>query len=118
MDLLGRIKAVHSYSKLSGRAFAIKCGIRQQTLDNQLKEQRAISLDTVIGVCKAYPEFSRDWLLLGEGEMFKAQPKEDERISKLIDTIAMMQDAINSKADTISYLNQRIRQLEIQLGTL
>lgn len=50
--------------------------------------------------------------------MFKAQPKEDERISKLIDTIAMMQDAINSKAETISYLNQRIRQLEIQLGTL
>lgn len=117
MNLRDRIKTVHSYSNLSERAFALKCGLKQPTLGKQLKGQRAISLDTIIGVCTAYPEFSRDWLLNGEGDMFKTQPKEDERINKLIDTITLMQDTINKKAETIAYLTEHIKQLEIQLKT-
>lgn len=116
MELIDRLKAVVSYAKLSDRAFALRCGLKQPTLDKQLKGLRSISTETIVAVCTSYPEISRDWLLMGEGDMLKSQSKEMERINKLVDTIATLQDTINSKDDTIAALNERIKQLESQLG--
>ena len=112
--MISRIKDIIKLSGLSDRAFALKCGINQQTLFNQLKGIRAISLDTVICICKTFPEISRDWLLLGEGDMFKSQSRETERINKLVDTIATLQESINAKSETIAILNDRIKQIENQ----
>ena len=112
--MISRIKDIIKLSGLSDRAFALKCGINQQTLFNQLKGIRAISLDTVISICKTFPEISRDWLLLGEGDMFKSQSRETERINKLVDTIATLQESINAKSETIALLNDRIKQIENQ----
>ena len=112
--MISRIKDIIKLSVLSDRAFALKCGINQQTLFNQLKGIRAISLDTVISICKTFPEISRDWLLLGEGDMFKSQSRETERINTLLDTITTLQEAINAKSETIALLNDRIKQIENQ----
>jgi transcriptional regulator with XRE-family HTH domain len=112
--MISRIKDIIKLSGLSDRAFALKCGINQQTLFNQLKGIRAISLDTVISICKTFPEISRDWLLLGEGDMFKSQSRETERINTLLDTITTLQEAINAKSETIALLNDRIKQIENQ----
>ena len=112
--MISRIKDIIKFSGLSDRAFALKCGINQQTLFNQLKGIRAISLDTVISICKTFPEISRDWLLLGEGDMFKSQSRETERINTLLDTITTLQEAINAKSETIAILNDRIKQIENQ----
>ena len=112
--MISRIKDIIKLSGLSDQAFALKCGINQQTLFNQLKGIRAISLDTVISICKTFPEISRDWLLLGEGDMFKSQSRETERINKLVDTIATLQESINAKSETIAILNDRIKQIENQ----
>ena len=112
--MISRIKDIIKLSGLSDRAFALKCGINQQTLFNQLKGIRAISLDTVISICKTFPEISRDWLLLGEGDMFKSQSRETERINKLVDTIATLHESINAKSETIAILNDRIKQIENQ----
>ena len=112
--MIDRIKDIIKLSGLSDRAFALKCGINQPTLFNQLKGIRAISLDTVISICKTFPEISRDWLLLGEGDMFKSQSRETERINKLVDTIATLQESINAKSETIAILNDRIKQIENQ----
>ena len=115
MDLHDRLNAIVSYTKLSDRAFAIKCGLKQPTLDKQLKRLRSVSADTIIAVSKNFPEISRDWLLLGEGDMFKSQSREMERINTLLDTITTLQEAINAKSETIAILNERIHQLENQL---
>ena len=112
--MISRIKDIIKLSGLSDRAFALKCGINQQTLFNQLKGIRAISLDTVISICKTFPEISRDWLLLGEGDMLKSQSREMERINTLLDTITTLQEAINAKSETIAILNDRIKQIENQ----
>ena len=112
--MISRIKDIIKLSGLSDRAFALKCGINQQTLFNQLKGIRAISLDTVISICKTFPEISRDWLLLGEGDMLKSQSREMERINTLLDTITTLQEAINAKSETIALLNDRIKQIENQ----
>lgn len=118
MDALTRLKDVLNYSGLSVRAFALKCGISQPTLDKQLKGLRGISFDTMVSVLYAFNEISAEWLMRGVGEMLiNPQPKsaELERIEKLIDTITTLQDTINIKNETISLLNDKIKQLENQL---
>ncbi|MDE6803400.1 MAG: XRE family transcriptional regulator [Muribaculaceae bacterium] len=113
MDLVERLKAIISYTDFSDRAFAIKCGIKQPTLDKQLRRLRAVSIETILAVCTTFPEISVEWLMKGEGNMLKSQNKEDtERMLKLLDTIATLQATINAQSDTINVLTERIKQLE------
>lgn len=116
MDILSRLREILQYSGLSVRAFAIKCGISQTTLDKQIKGLRSVSLETVLSILYAYPEISSEWLLHGEGDMFKTATTDinAERVMKMVDTINTLQDTINSKDDTIALLNKRIKQLESQ----
>ncbi len=113
--MIDRIKDIIKFSGLSDRAFALKCGINQPTLFNQLKGIRAISLDTVLSIYKTFPDVSTNWLLLGEGDMLKSQSRETERINKLVDTIATLQESINTKSETIALLNEKIKLLESQI---
>ena len=115
MDALQRLKDVLVYSSLSVRAFAIKCGISQPTLDKQIKGLRSISIETLMSVLYAFPEISAEWLMRGSGDMIRrSQPNsaELERINKLVDTIATLQDTINLKNETIASLMERNKQLE------
>lgn len=75
---------------------------------------RELSLSTIMAILTAYPELSSDWLMRGEGEMFKTETPDvnAERVLKMVDTITTLQDTINSKDETIASLNERIRQLE------
>lgn len=115
--MVSRIKLFIAELGLSARAFALSCGLRQNTLSNQLNGIRELSLSTITAILTTYPELSSEWLLRGEGEMFKNEvnSNELERINKLVDTITTLQDAINSKSDTIATLNEKIKQLELQL---
>ena len=112
MELPDRLQQILSYSRLSVRALAIKCGLKQQTLDKHIKGIAEPSAATLIGIAKAYPEISTDWLLLGLGSMLRNENKESERINKLIDTITTLQDAINSQTEANAILKERIKQLE------
>ena len=120
MDALQRLKEILGYSGLSVRAFAIKCGISQPTLDKQLKGLRGISIETIMSVLSTFPEISSEWLIRGDGEMIigtKPNSAELDRINKLVDTIATLQDTINAKNDTIASLTDRIKQLEYQINS-
>lgn len=120
MDALQRLKEVLAYSGLSVRAFSIKCGVSQPTLDKQFKGLRGVSIETMMSVLYAFPEISAEWLMRGNGDMIiKAQPNsaELERINKLVDTIATLQETINLKNETIATLSERNKQLEAQLST-
>lgn len=112
-----RIKTLISHLGLSTRAFALNCGIRQNTLSNQLNGVRELSLQTVIAIIKTYPEVSADWLISGEGTMFKENMPDcnAERVLKLVDTINTLQDTINAKSETIATMAKRITELENQL---
>lgn len=112
-----RIKALIAQMGLSTRAFALNCGLRQNTLSNQLNGMRELSLSTVLAILAAYPELSSEWLMRGEGEMFKTVTPDvnAERVMKMVDTITTLQDTINNKDTTIVALNERIKQLESQI---
>ncbi len=120
MDALQRLKEVLAYSGLSVRAFAIKCGVSQPTLDKQLKGLRGISIETIMSVLYAFPDISAEWLMRGVGEMIiskRPNTAELDRINKLVNTIATLQDTIDAKSNTISNLKERIKQLETQLNS-
>lgn len=116
MTLVERLQEILTYSGLSVRALAQKCGLKQQTLDKHIKGISEPSANTLMALASTYPEISTEWLLLGNGRMLKEDGRLD-KVSSLIDTITTLQEAINVKSDTISALNERIRKLESQLKT-
>lgn len=115
MDIVERLQKILSYSNLSVRALAIKCSLKQQTLDKHIKGISEPSANTLMGIAAAFPEISTEWLLLGTGAMLK-DDKESERLNSLIDTITTLQNTINAKNDAISTLSNRVMQLENQLS--
>lgn len=116
MTIVERLQEVLKYSGFSVRALAIKCSLKQQTLDKHIKGISEPSANTLIGIATAFPEISTDWLLLGTGNMLKSA-RETERINKLVNTIATLQDTIDAKSNSISNLKERIKQLETQLNS-
>lgn len=115
--MLSRIKAIIAQQGLSTRAFALRCGLRQNTLSNQLNGIRELSLSTIMAILESFPEISAEWLMRGVGEMINKPSSglNSEQILRLADTIAMMQETLNEKQDTIASLSERIKQLENQL---
>ena len=124
IDLSNRIKEFIDFTQMSVRKFAAECGLKQPTLDKHIRGTADPNVVTLIGIAKRFPELSLEWLLLGEGQMMKAnntldvaQEKNTERLLRLVDTIATLQEALNAKTDTIASLTERIKQLELQLKT-
>lgn len=104
-----RLREILDYSKLSTRALAIKCGLQQVTLDRQIKGMRSVSIETLIGIGNTFPEISMDWLVLGKGEMLRAENVLD---TKYLDTISTLNDALTAQGNTIKILKDRIKELE------
>ena len=106
-----RIKEVIEYSGLSTRAFAIKCGLKDNTFSNQLNGVREVSLNTITSILLTYENISAEWLMRGKGEMLLTSEQStgaEDRMNKLIDTITFQQD-------TIKTLQARIKELEAEL---
>lgn len=107
-----RIKQIVEHFNLSTRAFALRCGLKQNTLNNQVNGVYAITLATVEAILNTFPEVSAAWLLSGTGEMLTSDSKESERIEKMTDTISILTDTIVEKNNTIDALKARIAELE------
>lgn len=114
--MIGRLKELIKALSLTERAFALKCGIAQNTMSYYLSGQRKPSYEAVEKVLTTFPEVSAEWLTRGNGDMFISQSgnalRQIERMNKLVDTIATLQDTINAKNDSIDALTERVKQLE------
>lgn len=113
-NILERIKELISINGLTPRAFAIRIDFNYSTLNNYLTGRRTtIDLELINKTLSSFDNLSAEWLLRGNGEMLltSEQPtasNENDRLSKLIDTIAFQQDTINN-------LQRRIKELEAEL---
>lgn len=120
--MISRIKEVIAYYKLTDRAFAIKCGIKQNTLSRQLNGVSEISVATINAILDNYDDISAEWLLRGKGEMLisanQSKDENTERISRLVDTIATLQGTINEQSKTIQALQEKERRLNGELAML
>lgn len=115
--MINRVKDIITYYGLSNRAFALRCGIPQNTFNNQLNGVRELSLSTINSILNTYEDISAEWLIRGTGNMLISEninsDSNIDRINKLVDTITILQDAINEKTKTIKVLEEEIRQLKL-----
>lgn len=88
-----RIKSILNDNQISIAAFAKMIGMLQVTCNRQIRGDQAVSLAMIEGFLHVFPNISAEWLLRGEGEMYKSNsgsaqveatvtPSQDESIWK------------------------------------
>lgn len=83
-ELIKRINEVKDYYRLSGRALAIKVNLKYTTVNNYLNGIKAPSAEFLVALKSTFVDISADWLLVGEGSMFKQeQPSYDSIMKEL-----------------------------------
>lgn len=83
--------------------FALKIGIKQQTLNNYTNGKRPVKLDTVLAILHTYGDVSAEWLLRGKGEMVLSDnlpPILGDESENDLDTHAMLAQA-RKEIDTL-----------------
>ena len=71
-----KLKASGNESK-----FAKIIGANQKTINQQLRGERSLSLDTVLLVISSFEDISTEWLIRGEGEMIKSEKSIPKRLN-------------------------------------
>lgn len=73
-DVIARIKAVvDCVARGNTSLFARDISISQVTLNNYMLGKRKPSLDVCLKILSAFPDISAEWLLRGEGSMYKSE---------------------------------------------
>ena len=119
--MIERIKELIAYKGLSERAFAIECGIKTNTFNNQLTGIRELSLATITAILSSNEDISSEWLLRGKGEMLLSAIKPDaniERMERLVDTIATIQGTLNEYMKTNQLLTEELKKTKGELAML
>ena len=120
--MISRIKEIITYSGLSDRAFALRCGLAQNTLNRQLNGVRELSLSTVNAILNTFTDISSEWLLRGKGQMLLSEVNNDaqniERVTRLADTITNLQGTINEQMKTIQLLTEDNKKVRGELAML
>ncbi|MFT0500082.1 helix-turn-helix domain-containing protein [Bacteroides thetaiotaomicron] len=119
--MINRIKEVIALLGLSDRAFAIKCGIKQNTLSRQLGGVSEVSASTINAILDNYEEISAEWLLRGKGSMLLQKEETEpgmDKLKSIVYTIANLQDEINEKTMLTQRLLEENQKLKGELAML
>ena len=81
--MIERVMDIIKLKAKSVREFADSVGIKQVTLNQQLNGDRKLSLDTVLSILNSFEDISAEWLLRGEGEMYKTQSENSSMAANL-----------------------------------
>ena len=88
--MISRIKEIITYYSLSNRAFAIKCGLKDNTFINQLNGVREVSLNTINAILLSFEDISAEWLLRGKGQMLLSEVNNDAQNIERMKTIQLL----------------------------
>ena len=72
--VLQRVISICRQKSVSESQIAKMIGSNQKTINQQLRGERSISLDTISKILSSFEDISSEWLLRGEGDMLKPQP--------------------------------------------
>lgn len=80
MEIINRIQELVDAKTESNskRSFASIIGVPERTFSTYLKTGRTPSLEVIDAILSAFPDVSAEWLLRGEGKMYKSEMAEDE----------------------------------------
>lgn len=88
-EIRKRINEIKDYYKLSNRGFAATIGARPAATNNYLNGKKSPSMDFVMAILSKYVDISTEWLLRGEGEMFKQDKPTDEELMREVAELKM-----------------------------
>ena len=88
-----RVREFLSCNSISINSLAKQINVAQATLNPQLRGDRTLAANIVVKILEAFPDISAEWLLRGEGEMYRSNsgslqfeaaitPSQDESIWK------------------------------------
>ncbi|MDR2205530.1 MAG: helix-turn-helix domain-containing protein [Flavobacteriaceae bacterium] len=98
MNLNDRISKVIEFSKLSSSEFADTIDVQRSSITHITSGRNKPSLDFLIKVKNHFPELQWDWLIKGEGEMWKPALIEDKiKTTSPLDLFALINDNENSE---------------------
>lgn len=84
IDMDKRIKQIIDYYGYTVNSFEQKISVSRGTIGRVLAGKIALKYETIRKICEVFRNISSDWLLLGEGEMFRKfneKPPENIQIS-------------------------------------
>ena len=99
--ILSRIYQFTESQGLSVREFERSIGATHGVIAGAIKNNREIGSDKVENILQTYETLSAEWLLRGEGEMFKKEAvSESEIVMQLINKVAQLSEE-NGKLKTL-----------------
>lgn len=103
-----RLNRIINYYRLSERQFSQRCGIPPTTMNSIIARNSASKAEFIVDVLKAFPDIDPVWLLMGTGEMLKA----DNDVSTQ-ETIAMYGTAMLEKKKLSQQLEDARKQIDV-----
>ena len=118
-----RLNRLVRESGMSETAFAESVNVVQVTLNRQLSGKRSVSADTILSVLQNQKDLSAEWLLRGEGAMYKTTelPPVDVSSEESIEHSAEVARLVREKNELIDEneeLREENKRLRAQLEVL
>ena len=118
----GRIKEIIVFSGINDSAFVKKIGVTQSVIASMFKRGTEPSAKVITSILSTFEDISSEWLLRGKGNMLISENSQNnenvERISRLVDTITILQGTINEQMKTIQLLNEENKRIKGELALL
>lgn len=113
-DILTRIEEISSKEGISIGAMERSIGASKGVLSRAINNKTDIQAKWLIAIGDNYPQYSAEWLLRGAEPVLKNNSNSSTGNSILMQLIHEKDDKINSQAEEIGRLKERIRQMTIE----
>lgn len=122
-----RIRELLSIKEVSITALSKVIQVPQSTLNRQINTDAPMTINNILLILNAFEDISAEWLLLGQGSMYKSEnttqepSRAEERIDTkstlnvLIKTIEYYQKEVDRIMDNINELRKENEILKIEL---
>lgn len=80
-SVIQRVAKVLIKTNMSKAAFAKAIGMDTTTFWRQIKGEQALSAKLIEGVLSTFPDISAEWLLRGEGEMYRNNSEQNKELT-------------------------------------
>ena len=124
--IIQRIKEIIENKSLSESQFSKLISANQKTINQQLKGERGISIDTILSILSSFEHISSEWLLRVKGNMFKSIDKfisteelpESNRITSKTTYEKLLEEYTRQTEELLSQRDKEIRVLQLENARL
>lgn len=111
IDFFGRLDKYMKIKGLNDNRVTVETGI-SNGLIGKARKRGSLSQDNISKILSTYSDLDANWLLTGEGEMFKKQPQIKQEASSDNEVIGALRLVIDSQKDHIDLLKEKLTKLQ------